>query len=202
MDLVNDNYQDFVSLGSTLADGEERIEEVRVGLLGFQRDINGVKEKVDTRRTEVAELLQQKRGLRMDIETGRVLLETEERLLDLEHRLGIARPVQLVDSHASKEDVENAQLDTLWDESDVEDSEDEFDDAIGIPRRLKNATERYRVLRLLQKKNLQHPFILSLRERTTQVYDTLRVDLETAVRQEDDIKIKQKIVQLRASIDE
>lgn len=60
LDLVNDKYQDFLSLGNTLRGGEERIEEVRVGLLGFQRDLTSVRENVKRRREDVAALIDEK----------------------------------------------------------------------------------------------------------------------------------------------
>ena len=34
LDLVNTNYEQFLSLGSDLKGGEEKVEDVRVGLLG------------------------------------------------------------------------------------------------------------------------------------------------------------------------
>jgi hypothetical protein len=37
LDLVNSNYQDFLNLGNSLHGGEEKVEEVRIGLLGFRK---------------------------------------------------------------------------------------------------------------------------------------------------------------------
>ncbi|EOD52989.1 putative conserved oligomeric golgi complex subunit 2 protein [Neofusicoccum parvum UCRNP2] len=39
LDLVNANYADFLSLGQALRGGEERVEEVRVGLLGMRKAV-------------------------------------------------------------------------------------------------------------------------------------------------------------------
>ncbi|KAL1645780.1 hypothetical protein SLS58_003664 [Diplodia intermedia] len=39
LDLVNANYADFLSLGRALRGGEDRVEEVRVGLLGLRKAV-------------------------------------------------------------------------------------------------------------------------------------------------------------------
>ena len=90
LDLVNDNYQDFLSLGSSLKGGEEKIEEVRVGLLGFKRDVEGLKEKVKSRRLEVGNLVDERRRIRKEVQLGRSLLEVDQRLEELEERLMVA----------------------------------------------------------------------------------------------------------------
>ena len=53
LDLVNTNYEQFLSLGSDLKGGEEKVEDVRVGLLGFKRGVEDVRGKVRERRGEV-----------------------------------------------------------------------------------------------------------------------------------------------------
>ena len=54
---MNEKYQDFLSLGSSLRGGEDKIEEVRLGLLGFRRDVEGLRDMVEERRKEVEGLL-------------------------------------------------------------------------------------------------------------------------------------------------
>ena len=66
LDLVNENYTDFLSLGSTLKGGEEKVEEVRVGLLGFQRDVNGIKAAVTNRKEEVRGLVGERKQFRLE----------------------------------------------------------------------------------------------------------------------------------------
>src|SRR5580700_8340667 len=45
LDLVNTNYEEFLSLGSDLKGGEEKVQDVRVGLLGFKRGVEDVRAK-------------------------------------------------------------------------------------------------------------------------------------------------------------
>src|SRR5436305_13905624 len=87
LDLVNTHYQGFLSLGESLNGGEEKVEEVRVGLLGFRNDVTGVRDSLRSRRVEVQGLLKQRKDVRMQIGIGQSLLEVAERLEELEERL-------------------------------------------------------------------------------------------------------------------
>ncbi|RMZ68104.1 hypothetical protein GMOD_00004289 [Pyrenophora seminiperda CCB06] len=73
LDLVNSNYQDFLNLGNSLNGGEEKVEEVRVGLLGFRKEVDGLVDVVGSREEEVKKLLGERRDVRRKIETGRRL---------------------------------------------------------------------------------------------------------------------------------
>ena len=53
LDLVNSNYQDFLGLGSSLKGGDEKVEEIRVGLLGFQKDVEGIRTNIEQREEDV-----------------------------------------------------------------------------------------------------------------------------------------------------
>lgn len=84
-------------MGARLRGGEERIEEVRVGLLGFRGDVGSVAERVGERAEVVRGLVGEMRGLRRSVGVGRQLLEVEERLGGLERRVGVksAGPVEV-----------------------------------------------------------------------------------------------------------
>ena len=88
--MVNENYQDFLSLGSSLRGGEDKVEEVRLALLGFRRDVDGLRGKVDGRRREVAALVDQRRKIRKEIQSGRRILMLDARLCELERNLMIS----------------------------------------------------------------------------------------------------------------
>jgi hypothetical protein len=79
LDLVNSNYQDFLNLGNSLNGGEEKVEEVRVGLLGFRKEVDGLKKVVDEREQEVGSLLEERRDARVKIELGRRLIDYDAR---------------------------------------------------------------------------------------------------------------------------
>ncbi|KAI1538120.1 COG2 multi-domain protein [Pyrenophora tritici-repentis] len=89
LDLVNSNYQDFLNLGNSLHGGEEKVEEVRVGLLGFRKEVDGLMEVVGSREEEVKELLDERRDVRRKIEVGRRLVDYDARLKELEAELMI-----------------------------------------------------------------------------------------------------------------
>ncbi|KIX09340.1 uncharacterized protein Z518_00419 [Rhinocladiella mackenziei CBS 650.93] len=204
VDLVNDNYQDFLSLGSTLSGGEERIEDIRVGLLGFQREIQAVKDKVDARRNEVVELLEKRKALKQETGVGRALLEIAERLDQLEEKLNIppSRP-----ANPGKEDVQEnggPNWSEDWTEMTNNESDEEYssDEADGIPPRLKRRTEEFLILKhLASKHGSQHPFILAQEGRIRKIQEILLADLDVAIKQESEVKIKQQMLQIQADME-
>lgn len=214
VDLVNDNYEDFLSLGGTLSGGEEKIEEIRVGLLGFQRDVKSVRDRVDERREDVKDLLQKKRGLRQETGVGRALLEVAERLDDLEEKMGLAKHRQLPSVtalEAQKADGQEAGnwsdewIDTtIMDSSDDEDYDNDntANDDGRIAPRLKRHTEQFLIIKhLAGRHSPQHPFILAQDTRLRKIQELLLSDLENAVKREPDIKFKQKLLQIRAAVE-
>jgi len=183
LDLVNDNYQDFLSLGSTLSGGEEKVEEVRVGLLGFQRDLSLIRSKVDSRRDDVAKLLEDKRRLKQEIKLGRVLLEIAERIDDLEAHLmiGEAGRRRSHNGLADKGMNEETAFDSFGDDSDDESSASEDMPHV---RRLQRLVEQYLVVKVLIRRcDTAHPLILALEERIHQIQVTLRLDIEATIKQ-------------------
>ncbi|TVY76555.1 hypothetical protein Focb16_v006520 [Fusarium oxysporum f. sp. cubense] len=46
LELVNSNYTAFLSLGSELRGGDDKVEDVKVSLLGFRRAVEEVKTKL------------------------------------------------------------------------------------------------------------------------------------------------------------
>jgi len=176
LDLVNTNYEQFLSLGSDLKGGEEKVEDVRVGLLGFKRGVEDVRGKVRERKVEVEELLKDKRSVSQQIALGRKLLEVDSRLEDLEDRLMVAslgRPVNGVD-------------DDSW-----SDSEDEEDEEAGTEETSGTSTSKLQRL-VLDFRSLEHlttaaganhPFILAQESRISRVRNTILLDLNTALKQ-------------------
>ncbi|KAH0837104.1 hypothetical protein AYO21_04565 [Fonsecaea monophora] len=205
VDLVNDNYQDFLALGSTLYGGEEKIEDIRLGLLGFEKDIKAVREKVDARRSEVAELLTQKKALRQEASIGQALLEIAERLDLLEDRLEITVPTTKL-SAPNVKDGDGEQWGEEWiGETATNDIDEAFnsDEADGIPSRLKHTTDEYLILKQLASKHSpQHPFLLAQEGRMRKIQEILLSDLEMTIKQETEVKKKQKLLQIRGAVEE
>ncbi|KIY00769.1 uncharacterized protein Z520_03434 [Fonsecaea multimorphosa CBS 102226] len=203
VDLVNDNYQDFLSLGSTLYGGEEKIEDIRLGLLGFERDVKAVRDKVDTRRNEVAELLRQKKALRQETSVGQALLEIAERLDLLEEKLEISTSTKI---KSQPQDGGGEQWGDEWiEEATANDVDEEFnsDGVDGVPPRLQRRTEEFLILKYLASKHSpQHPFLLAQEGRIRKIQEILLSDLEMAIKQETEVKYKQQLMQIRGAIEE
>ncbi|OCK81009.1 hypothetical protein K432DRAFT_425313 [Lepidopterella palustris CBS 459.81] len=180
LDLVNSNYQDFLSLGSSLKGGDEKIEEVRVGLLGFRKEVEGVRKRVVEKEEEVVKLVNEKVQIRRHIAVGRALLDVEARLSVLEERL-MVESAGRSDAAASDDNFADA---VESDESSDEDGEGGEDSQFVSLSKLQNHVQQYR---LVQKSSegigSDHPFIIAQEARMMKVRNTLLLDLSTALKQ-------------------
>jgi len=181
LDLVNVNYQDFLGLGSSLHGGEEKVEEVRVGLLGLKREIEGVKKAVQIRSQEVEEGLQERKQVRRDIAVARGLLEVDERLGELEERL-------MVDSAGKAKTNGQVADDDSEEDTDEDDEDDEETDAsitwtssIG---KLDRHVQLYLGIRqLMASIGPDHPFLMAQQSRMMRLRNTISLDLGAALKQ-------------------
>ncbi|KAJ8057884.1 hypothetical protein OCU04_013066 [Sclerotinia nivalis] len=178
LDLVNTNYEQFLSLGSDLKGGEEKVEDVRVGLLGFKRGVEDVRGKVRERKLEVEGLLGEKKSVSKDIALGRKLLEVDSRLEELEDRLMVASlgrsPNGLEDSWSEDED------------------EDEDEDELAIDGIVSGTSTKKLQIFVLDYRNvehlsttigLDHPFVAAQQPRLLRLKNTIILDLNTALKQ-------------------
>ncbi|KAI9744374.1 MAG: hypothetical protein M1818_001903 [Claussenomyces sp. TS43310] len=179
LDLVNTNYEHFLGLGSELKGGEERVEDVRVGLLGFKRGVEDVRSKVTERGQQVATLLQERIQVSRQIALGRKLLEFDARLDDLEEKLMVA---SLARSSSEINDM-------AWSGSDDDDDEsDESDDhgraeGTGVLK-LQQLVQEYCSLENISATVGSHqPFIDAQSTRLSRIKNTLLLDLGTALKQ-------------------
>jgi len=167
-DLVNGEYEDFLSVGSTLAGGEDRVEEVRVGVLGFRREVEGIRDKVRERAGEVRDLLDERKEVRSDVGLGRRLLDVDAKLVELEGRLG----------------VEGAEEFDLEDEEEEDEGDEEDGDSMGV---LVGRLRKHALLFLLCRRTMDrvghHPFLTAQKPRVDKVKSTLMLDLSAALRQ-------------------
>ncbi|THX24894.1 hypothetical protein D6D10_10035 [Aureobasidium pullulans] len=178
LDLVNANYEEFLSLGLRLKGGEEKIEEVRVGVLGFSREVGNVRDAVAEKVQEVGILLEEKKRIRKDVMVGRRLLEIEERLEDLEARLMVEPSNSLSANNTSANDQDS-------DEDEDEDYEDEDGDSATATTlaRLRKHAQAYLLLTHLTQKLHHHPFITAQQSRLLRIRNTLLLDLRTSLKQ-------------------
>lgn len=176
LDLVNTNYEQFLSLGSDLKGGEEKVEDVRVGLLGFKRGVEDVRSRVRERKVEVEGLLGEKGGVGREIALGRSLLEVDARLEELEDRLMVASLGRAANGH--DEDA--------WSDSEEEDDDPERLEVEGgtSTRKLQRLVSDYgQVEQLSTSIGKSHPFIAAQEPRMIKVRNTILLDLTTALKQ-------------------
>lgn len=175
LDLVNENYEDFLSLGSSLRGGEEKIEEVRLGLLGFQRDVEGVKAIIDGRRKETEALINQRKEIRRQMQVGRALLDIDQRLCELEQSL-------MMTTNGSP--TNNAEPDI---DHEISDSGEESDEGHGAGMsisRLARHTQQYLLAQQIMKRvGSDHPFVVRQEARMTKVRNTILLDVGNALKQ-------------------
>ncbi|RGP78051.1 oligomeric golgi cog complex component [Fusarium longipes] len=166
LELVNSNYTAFLSLGSELRGGDDKVEDVKVSLLGFRRAVEEVKTKVSERKEETNTLNGELRGVRLAIEKGRKMMELSERLTSLEERLSL-------DSLPADED---------WDE-DSEDEEEDDNYGSSPTKLLASAQECSRITKLLESLDPDTPYVIKMEERLTRCRNTLLLDLGNALKE-------------------
>lgn len=174
LDLVNTNYEQFLSLGSDLKGGEEKVEDVRVGLLGFKRGVEDVRTKVKERKSEVEGLLAEKKGVSKEIALGRKLLELDARLEELEDKLMVASLGRTV----------NGLEEEAWSDSEEEDDELETSgSSMTSTRKLQRLVVDYKRMEDLTTSIGEHPFIVAQDSRMQRVKNTILLDLREALKQ-------------------
>lgn len=167
-----------MGLGASLRGGEEKVEEVRVGVLGLGREVRDVRQKVGEREAEVRGWVGERRRCREGIEVGRGLLGFEEALGGLEGKVGI--------QHRKKkeEDEEEMSEGGTSEEDDEDDNEEGDGDVAGVSMsRLKRRVEDLlRIARLAERVGQDHPFIQAQRPRVAKCREVLLMDLNTCLK--------------------
>ncbi|ROW15838.1 hypothetical protein VPNG_02477 [Cytospora leucostoma] len=160
LELVNANYTSFLGLGDELKGGGERVEDVRVALLGFRRQVEEVQSRVRGRREDVQHTGTELRTVRGEIEQGRKMLELDERCEVLLS--------QLEDGPAEDED---------------DDGGDEDKDNVEEERLAGLAHEYNAIERLVDIIGRDLPYVRKLDEKIIRCRNTLLLDLGTATRE-------------------
>ncbi|TAQ87265.1 hypothetical protein B7494_g4439 [Chlorociboria aeruginascens] len=182
LDLVNTNYEQFLSLGSDLKGGEEKVEDVRVGLLGFKRAVEDVRGKVRERKADVEALLKEKKVVSKEISLGRKLLEVDARLEELEDRLMVASLGRTANGHGEDS----------WSDSEGEDDEDDEGGELAVEGGVSGTSTRKLQRLVLDCRGVEqlsgsigigHPFIVAQEPRMLRVRNTILLDLNTALKQ-------------------
>ncbi|KAL0943260.1 uncharacterized protein CTRU02_201146 [Colletotrichum truncatum] len=182
LELVNANYTAFLSLGNELRGGDERVENVRVAMLGFRRAVEEIKSRVRTRGEEVQGLSGELREVRKGIEAGRKMLELDERVSALEERLALA---SMPGKAAQEEDEDD------WSASDSDEQEEDDDDDDGTgglvgssPAKLAGFAEDYCIIEALADTiGRDVTFVVKTEARMTRCRNTILLDLGTAMKE-------------------
>ena len=155
--------------------GDEKVEEVRLGLLGFRREVESLKGKVDGRRKEVEELVEERKSISESVQIGRRLLETERRIGELEGRL------MLASKGPRKAEVNEEEM--VLSESEEESDEEPESNGIGI-QRIRRHMEQYMYIKgLMERTGPEHPFLVKQEERVLRLKQTVLLDLNSALKQ-------------------
>lgn len=194
LELVNARYEDFLGLGGSVAGGGEKVEEVRVGLMGLRREVDSVRTVVLEKEKLVEDLLRERtRGVR-EREWGRAAVRFWEGVGRLERTLGVAAA-----NGTAKAPVENGEDDEESEDSFQDDDDDDDDDyeddnedddtdglesdgTVPLPRLRRRVDELLALERLAHWLDPRHPFVAAQQHRLLKIRNTLLVDLNTTLR--------------------
>ncbi|KAJ0160021.1 hypothetical protein CTA2_8745, partial [Colletotrichum tanaceti] len=184
LELVNGNYTAFLSLGSELRGGEERVESIRVAMLGFRRAVEEIKARVHTRGEEVQGLNGDLREVRRGIEAGRKMLELDERVSALEEHLALAS----LPGKASQDDEDDDWNADGSEEDEEEREEGEEGGAGGLvassPAKLAAFAQDFCIIEALADAiGREAQFVVKTEARMTRCRNTILLDLGTAMKE-------------------
>ena len=159
--------------------GDEKVEEVRFGLLSFKKEVEGLRAKVVDRKHEIEVLIGQRKRVLKQVQLGRRLLEVGQRIEDLEERLMLASNGSRK-PHMNGEDAEESESDV-----ESEDEDEDEDETDGIPiSRLQRHMEQYMYIRQsIAKIGDEHPFLMKHEERVSRLRQTVLLDLDNGLKQ-------------------
>ena len=197
LELVNSNYTSFLGLGDELKGGDEKVEDVRVALFGFRRSVEDVQTRVRERRVAMGNACRELGAVRSSVNTGRRLLELDERVAQLEDRLAIADRSGGQDNGDAHQQGPRDPVDEAWDlESDEEEEEDddEEDDGEDVgdddafvasgPRKLATLARDLVLANQLADAVGHHiPLVKKADDRLAKCESTLLLDLSAAVKE-------------------
>lgn len=195
LSLVNANYAAFLGLGDGLRGGEDRVEGLRVALLGFRRAVAELLARVAERRKGVAALAGELARVRAAVELGRRMVELDDRVAVLEDRLAVGgygaatRKAGVVGGGGEHDGGGWGEVESSDEEDDEEDDEDEDeDDGEGFggssPAKLTALVMDYLAAEeLADAIGRDMPFVKKMDERTTKCRSTILLDLGTALRE-------------------
>ncbi|KAK9471275.1 oligomeric golgi complex component, COG2-domain-containing protein [Dipodascopsis tothii] len=164
VELINRDYVDFVGLGKSVSGGANNVENMKMGLISFQREIEGISNRLQKLVSEIDEAWQKKREIRKQENLARQLLTYNQRLGELEILL-------FIDSQAGGLGAVDLETD------------EDFTSLTSLPR-LRRVTQVYLYLKHISTRvPADHPFVVAQKARIDKVLATILNDLGNAVRE-------------------
>ncbi|GAB1314468.1 Conserved oligomeric Golgi complex subunit 2 [Madurella fahalii] len=187
LELVNANYTAFLSLGDELKGGEDRVEDVRVALLGFRRAVEEVQSRVRERRVEVGALNDELQDVKGAVELGRKMLELDERVTGLEARLAVGS-IGLGQGKKIQDDEDGDEWGDEFEQSDDDEEEEEEEGSVEFisssPSKLTALARDYGLAeKIAASIGREMPFVKKMEERMSRCRNTILLDLSTALRE-------------------
>lgn len=183
---MNTHHEDFLSLGSSLHGGNEKIEELRVGLMAFRREVEEIKKQVARQGQLVDGLLGERIRVKKEIALCRQLLDLNARVNRLENRLMVVGPKSSSGAarRAAKTNEDEEEEESSDDES-AEYNVEEGDDVMSLTiSRLRRSVQEVKLVeQLIAHVDHDQPLIASERARLMRVRSALLIDLGTALKQ-------------------
>ncbi|KAK9488607.1 oligomeric golgi complex component, COG2-domain-containing protein [Lipomyces starkeyi] len=164
VELINRDYADFVGLGKSVSGGSGKVGDMKLVVIGFRREVEGISSRLNGVIQEMDELLQKKRALRERENLGRSLISYAQGLQELEIALHIG-----TSSLISSPEIE--------------------DTYPSLVCRLKSLTAHYHsVRRILKKLPKDHPYVVAQDSRFSKIRTELIGQLTS--QQDRDTKIE------------
>lgn len=157
-----------------------------MGLLGFRKEVEGLRTGVVEREGEVQKLVTEREEVRGKIAVGRALVGYDAMLKDLEEGLVLGKP-------------DGASSDSDSGSEDEDESEDGGDGGAlgGVSLgKLRRCVLQYCVVLEAEKKLGEHPFVLAQAPRMIKVRNTLLLDLSTALQQAKSKGLLEKVLKI------
>jgi conserved oligomeric Golgi complex subunit 2 len=181
LELVNTNYASFLGLGDELKGGGERVEDVRVGLLGFRRAVSEIRGLAEGRRREVDGFCKELGDVRETVEMGRRMLELEDRVAGVEEKLMVG---SLAGGRKPRVEDDWDALDESEEEDEGDDDEGNHDFVASSPSKLAALAREYRLVeQLADAIGRKQPFVRKAETRMIRCRNTILLDLGTALRE-------------------
>ncbi len=153
---------------------------MKVGLLRFKKEVEGVDSVIDGKEREARQLIEDRRSLKRQVRLGKTLLGLDGMIEDLEVRL-------MMGSRGAKDAVDEEDAET----TETEDSSDEGDEELEASQtgfissgRLARHVQDYLCIRhLVSVVGTEHPFVVAQEHRVDRIRNTILLDMGTALKQ-------------------